>query len=1683
MRPYAAGDVSRASECRQLLGGRPEPGRPQTAMAAGRGGRRPWWDQLKAAVRRNITIKRRQKRRTAAEIFMPIYIFAILAIVRAVQPETRYAPVEAPQGSASVLEVDALSPLVLYVVPDGEPQRQLAHRLNSSLAAQEVPLAALRMLTTEAELEAISQQPPPQMVAGLVLPERPGHNLTYTLRLDWRLGLPTARWAGDGACRAAGTDGADGPLELGAGCPANQYYYSGFLTLQNSIDALLIEMQTNQTTLPTNMTMQDGPKKEAAGGSASFLKIFVPLYMAISLSQFITYLLTLIVGEKEAKLKDGLKLMGLRDSVYWTAWFLVYAVYVFAVASICIGIMYFSKLFPYSENIYIYIIYILYGWSLVMFGFMLSPFFTKAKVAGGIGNLAVTVISLLFLLQVFMDQLPAWVFWVLSLLSPLAFTFGIGRAVDLDTRKIGLNSGNVWVADGSVPFGGCILMICLDILLYAFLAFYLDNVLPNEYGRRESVFFIFKKSYWMGSSKTMLLQDTDSQYVSVDQEATNADVEPVSAEVKSKLALRVLALRKEFHTKSETVVAVDDLSLDMYEDQITAILGHNGAGKTTFFNMLTGLTMPTGGTATIYGLDITDPADIRELWGMIGLCPQHDILLDDLTPREHLAFLAMLRGVAPERVEAEVNSTLADVDLSEKADEVVRGLSGGQKRKLSVGQALIGDPRIVILDEPTAGVDPYSRRHMWSLLQRRKKGRLMLLTTHFMDEADILADRKAVVSSGRLRCCGSSMFLKNRFGLGYHLTVVRGATACEEDLDRIVASHVPDRESGRSHGNELSFVLPMASVSQFPELFADLEKRQTQLGVQSFGISLTTLEEVFLHLSEMDPDSQLSAAGERSSFSAGGRSSCDSGVETVQLGERDAAPVAAPAVAVQPSIGRAIRALLKVRVLNLLRVPATIIFVIIMPAALMVGGLMVNRGSSGGGGGGETTLRLGPDMYDDYHLLYHNVSGYDVETAVLDGWAMDSRPYNGSFLSLVDDNHALAGLTLSAADQALAVLHDQAPHSPAIVLNALNNGRLRALLQSAHNASSRLTVFSKPLLNSQKTASFDGSVFSSAFMVGFLFLLVPCNIAIELVQERELKIRNQLRVNGLSFTTYFMSFFIVMITLFVILWAIMLIVVQAASVELLSSGPAFTMLAMLYLEYTVVGLLFASICSYLFDKMETAMSVYPNLAMMCGILPYMLVSLLDSLVPESNVAEPLHYVFTVIDPFYLPCGALYFLSKTYVMVRLLENRAPDYSDYWSEPVFLVPMLVQLVQIPLLWFVLRRVDAKKNGLDNIPSCLPRRGRKGGLVGLEAARSSGGAAPDEDVLHEERRVQDILSGQWAGPAPVIAAQDLTKLYPSQSKEKGDDGGVFRAVGGVSFAVDAGEVFGLLGPNGAGKTTTMRMVIAEEAPTRGQIAIAGSLVTDSLSEAFSKVGYCPQFDAQWRFITVEEHLQCFAQIRGISPADSKLVARHYIEGLQVGEHAAKRSQHCSGGTRRKLSYALSMLGEPRIVLLDEPSTGMDPQSKRFLWDTIAAGFQGERGAILTTHSMEEADALCTRLGIMVRGSLRCLGSTQHLKNKYGGGYVLEMKLVSGPAADVADRLEKVQRLVSELFASAVVEENYGERLRYSIPQEDVDCLSRGFGALQDAKARLGLEEYSLSQTTLEQVFLRFAREQEGL
>jgi len=273
-------------------------------------------------------------------------------------------------------------------------------------------------------------------------------------------------------------------------------------------------------------------------------------------------------------------------------------------------------------------------------------------------------------------------------------------------------------------------------------------------------------------------------------------------------------------------------------------------------------------------------------------------------------------------------------------------------------------------------------------------------------------------------------------------------------------------------------------------------------------------------------------------------------------------------------------------------------------------------------------------------------------------------------------------------------------------------------------------------------------------------------------------------------------------------------------------------------------------------------------------------------------------------------------------------------------------------------------------------------------------------------------------------------------------------------------------------------MKMIIAEEHPTKGRIKIGPYEIESNDSKGFEYLGYCPQFDAVWKKITVREHLEAYAAIRGVPPSRIKGLTGQIMKGLKIEEHADKHAESCSGGTKRKLSYGMAMLGDPKIVLMDEPSSGMDPQSKRFVWDTILASFKGDRGAILTTHSMEEADALCSRVGIMVKGELRCIGSTQHLKNKYGGGYLLEIKC----GKNLSNWDELHQAILSIFEEEKIkVEETFADRRTYSVLQSAVTSLGEVFASLEKLKTSFSIEEYSFGQTTLEQVFIKFAKDQE--
>lgn len=264
--------------------------------------------------------------------------------------------------------------------------------------------------------------------------------------------------------------------------------------------------------------------------------------------------------------------------------------------------------------------------------------------------------------------------------------------------------------------------------------------------------------------------------------------------------------------------------------------------------MLTGLIAPTSGGALIYGYNMSDPCELEEARRTIGFCPQQNVLFDDFTVLEHLVFFARLKGASKDIAMASARRIIDEIGMQDKMDVQAKQLSGGQKRRLSIAIAVLGSPKVLILDEPSSGVDIYSQRSLWDMIRKFRENRCVIIATQSMEEADVLADRKMIISHGKSRCAGTSLFLKNRFGSGYYLTTVITDDCDEDAVTELVSSQVSGAERTRSRAGELRYMLPASAIKNFVNLFGVLDEKLHELGIESFGISLSTIEDVFLKL-------------------------------------------------------------------------------------------------------------------------------------------------------------------------------------------------------------------------------------------------------------------------------------------------------------------------------------------------------------------------------------------------------------------------------------------------------------------------------------------------------------------------------------------------------------------------------------------------------------------------------------------------------------------------------------------------------------------------------------------------------------------------------------------------------------------------------------------------------------------
>ncbi|NWI00272.1 ABCA1 protein, partial [Tichodroma muraria] len=1656
-----------------------------------------------------------------------------------------------------------------------------------------------------------------------------------------------------------------------------RYVWGGFVYIQDLVEQAVVRVQTGAAPR-TGVYVQQMPYPCYVDDV--FLRVLnrsLPLFMTLAWIYSVAMIIKGVVHEKETRLKETMKTMGLSSGILWLSWFLSsFIPFLLSSALLVLILKAGCSILPYSDPAVIFLFLGTFSVATISQCFLISTFFPRANLASACGGIIYFSLYLPYVLCVaWRDYITFPIRVLVSLLSPVAFGFGCDYFSLYEEQGVGIQWHNL--AASPVPgdpysFAAAMGLLLLDAVLYGLATWYLEGVFPGQYGIPKPWNFPFLKSYWFGESSS----SGHSLYHTSPHTAPQVLVEEPPAELQPGVSIRNLV--KVYGSSGRA--AVNGLSLDFYEGQITSFLGHNGAGKTTTMSILTGLLPPTSGTAYILGWDIR--SDIDSIRKSMGMCPQHNVLFDILTVEEHVWFYGRLKGLSEQQVQEEMEQLLQDTGLPHKRREQTRNLSGGMQRKLSVAIAFVGGSRVVILDEPTAGVDPFSRRSIWELLLKYRKGRTIILSTHYMDEAELLGDRTAIISQGRLCCCGSPLFLKARLGTGYHLTLVkrersgtagntgtvpgvtkkdgsdsehssdtglgseRGSDASAMDvaqLSALIQKLVPGSRLVEDIGHEVLFVLPYSGARDgaFGELFRELDTHLGELGVSSYGISDTTLEEIFLKVAEdtaLDTDTTGKTPHswlELNSGVQGDLGRCSAAQSRGPLARTVSAPAAEEPRetdllrgAAGQACGRVrgwaltcrqLRALFTKRMLHARRstrgffapqivLPAVFVCIALLfslivppfgkypplqlqpwmygqqftffrcvPRPLPAVSLVplchqltpVSPGSNDAPGDPDTARLLDallaepgfgtkcmkeegkatgmcppashPDGFSApsalpsllevlrrrnwtqaepsppcqcsgpgahrmlpecpegagglpppqvqrgtgdilQNLTGRNISDYLVKTYpqiirqewIRQCWSSEcysTSPRYSWTQPLAQLRCPSAGrplLTLcshtqgSPSDRFLANLsrfiegldarrnikvwfNNKGWHAMVSFLNVASNGLLRARLPAGTDpARFGITATNHPLNLTKEQLSEAALMATSvdvlvSICVIFAMSFVPASFVVFLIEERVSKAKHLQFVSGMKPITYWLGNFAWDMCNYLVpalLVILIFLCFQQESYVSSANLPSLVLLLLLY-GWSITPLMYPA--SFLFSIPSTAYVALTCINLFIGINGSVATFVLELFVDQNlnDINRVLKKVFLIFPHFCLGRG-LIDMVKNQAMADAFERFGESRGRFVS---------------PLSWDLAGKnmfAMAIEGIIFFLFTLLLQYHHFFLRLGPRALELPSLGDEDQDVARERVRV-----GSIPPHGHLLLLKDLTKVYRRRKAP---------AVDRLCVAIPPGECFGLLGVNGAGKTSTFKMLTGDTDVTLGEAWLKGHSVLTDLQSVHQHMGYCPQFDAITDLLTGREHLEFYSRLRGIPEDETPRVGPWGITALGLGPHADRPAGKYSGGNKRKLSTAIALLGCPPVVFLDEPTTGMDPQARRFLWERILGVIRDGRSVVLTSHSMEECEALCTRMAIMVNGRFRCLGSVQHLKNRFGDGYTVVVR-AGGPGPTA------VQTLLQQHFPGIVLREQHGGLLQYHLPAR-VTSLATVFSLLAAHRGPCHIEDYSVSQTTLDQV-----------
>ncbi|KAL8691945.1 MAG: hypothetical protein Q9218_002927 [Villophora microphyllina] len=1281
------------------------------------------------------------------------------------------------------------------------------------------------------------------------------------------------------------------------------------------------------------------------------------------------------------------------------------------------------------------IYHILSGLALSSFSIFGASFFHKAQLSG----ISTTIISLLLaVLAQVLSKASTGAIAILSLLfPPMNYTFFTILMARFEHQNRPTNLTEAAPDNPSrLPAIVFFVFTVVQILVFPLLGAIIENYL---YGTRSK-------------GRRLLKEEATTQ------EAVRLD--RYTKEYRPSWWARNVATR--FGKRKEIVVAVNNLDLIVPKGQIMVLLGSNGSGKSTTLDAIAGLNTVTSGNVIVDG------------HGGIGLCPQRNVLFDKLTAYEHVHIFNRLKSVERPSTKADVEGLLKACDLDRKIGARAQHLSGGQKRKLQLACMFTGGSRVCCVDECSSGVDALARQKLWQILLAERGKRTIIFTTHFLDEADLLSDQIAILSKGTLKAHGSAVELKHKLGSGYRIHAFNNARY-REALDGL------EGYSKKPMYDRSVFTIPTSAEA------AEFVRKLDHLGIDNYEITSPTVEEIFFKVAEETEAAHIAQQPRLSQIDAAEKTSGEGKESTGS--DTDLQLQTGRQIGVMRQAFTLFRKRWTVLQRNYLPYAAALLIPIIAaglvtlfvkdykipgcsPTAQVsssdIDSLLTQVNYSIVVG---PTNRLPPDAIQRIGAtLPGGAGGGDSITTLIssvhtiDGTLDDFNNYIDRNFANVTPGGFFLG---SDGDPPIFAYKGNADLSLAVITqNALDTLLTNVTISTQYQA------FDTPWV-SAAGKNLQLIVYFGLALCAYpaFFTLYPTLERLRNVRQLHCKFIPSLKIPQRNMLT--------------------------AEPATDSNGVRSVCLWSAYTTFDFVTVLIVSLVSIIVFRGVSNQWYhleYLFVVLFCYGLASTLLSYVISLFARSQLAA-----FAIAAGYQATMFLLYFIAYLSVQTYAPVNKVDAYINVTHFTIGLVTPSGNLIRALFVALNVFSIDCKGRSIASYPGDITLYGGPilyfimqsivlfGILLWNDSASiwdvirrrqykpqdTEESENMDDEILAETKRVN-------TSPADGLRVLNQTKAFGSNV-----------AVQDVTFGVQKGEVFALLGPNGAGKSTTISLIRGDIRPSngKGEIFVEQIPISSQRARARNSLGVCPQVDACDQ-MTVLEHLRFYARVRGVEDVEHNV--QEVLRAVGLAPFAHRMAAALSGGNKRKLSLGIALTGNPAVLLLDEPSSGMDVCAKRIMWATLASVVPG-RSLVLTTHSMEEADALADRAGIMGRKML-ALGTSDYLRKKHGDRYHVHLITTSAPHT-TDEQMEKIKAWIVDHVEGAQVEEKtYHGQLRFSVPahtrteknppspspkgkeNENVASSSIGtlFTMLETHKEQLGFEYYSVSATTLDQVFL---------